>query len=65
MGRADPRRVLPIAAPGLCRSVVALPEAEWPDSPATWAAMHRLAAIPVEPVLAAWEALPPRREGEA
>jgi heptosyltransferase-2/heptosyltransferase-3 len=56
-GRADPRRVAPRGSAAV-EIVTALPRARWPDDPAEWAAVHRLAEIELEEVVAAWTRLP-------
>lgn len=61
VGMADPRRNRPVAPPGFAPIVTAVPEERWPPSRAAWEAWHEVAEIPVEPVIAAWRALPPRR----
>lgn len=56
-GTADPRRNRPLGPPERVQVVTAYGEAAWPDSPATWFHEHRLDAVPVEPVVAAWRRL--------
>jgi len=54
-GTADPRRVSPRGrAPVILLS--SIPRAEWPTSPYEWRRSNRLAEIPVQQVLDAWQA---------
>ena len=56
VGMADPRRNRPRGAAGV-EIVTSVPEAQWPASRAEWEAWHRVAAIEVPPVVAAWHRL--------
>jgi hypothetical protein len=53
VGRADPRRNRPLG-PGIVRLVTAWPVAAWPPTRAEWEATHRVGALGVDAVLAAW-----------
>ncbi|HVR29554.1 MAG TPA: glycosyltransferase family 9 protein [Thermoanaerobaculia bacterium] len=57
VGTADPRRNRPLGPPERVQVVTAYGDHPWPDSPVVWFAEHRLEAIPVPAVLAAWRRL--------
>ncbi len=63
VGRADPRRNRPAGSGPGVELVAAWPEADWPATAQQWWDRHDIEAIPVAPVLAAWERLPATRAG--
>jgi heptosyltransferase-2/heptosyltransferase-3 len=60
MGRADPRRVRPLAPARRCRVLTAWPPSRWPASRAEWEGSHRVDGIPAGEVIEAWGGLAPR-----
>lgn len=59
-GWADPRRNRPVGPPERVAIVAEAPPEEWPPDVHGWERWHRLDAVPVESVLAAWRRLAPR-----